>query len=524
MPNPAEKLAQALESLERLQKIGRTAIRTKDLTRTEREILLKNGFIQMVMKGWYIPSRPDERPGDTTPWYSAFWEFSADYANDRFEDQWCLSPEQSILLHVGNRTVPNQLIIRAPKGGNKPFDLIHGTSIFDFRGNIPGARAIVTQDGLNIYDLPNALIDANAILFSRNPTDARAALAAISGASTLLPRLLDGGHSTIAGRLCGAFRNIGRDEVADEIKKTMKSVGYEISETDPFKEKLQWDNSQRTDSPRAARLRLMWQTMREEIIGKFPQAPKKTLAPKDYLQQVEEAYVRDAYHSLSIEGYQVSAELIEKVRSGKWNPEAHEEDRKHHDALAARGYFQAFESVKKSLERVLNGENAGKVANQDHSDWYRELFIPLVNAGIQNAGSLAGYRNGRVLIKGSRHIPASGDAVPDLMPVFFELLENEEDPGTRVVLGHFVFVYIHPFSDGNGRTARFLMNLMLASGGYPWTIIPVGQRADYMQALEAASVTQDIIPFTQFLGRIVQNQMDGEDIAKLPPNDNKDIN
>ena len=63
MPSPAEKLAQALESLERLQKSGRAAIRAKDLTRAEREMLLKNGFIQMVMKGWYIPSRPDERPG-----------------------------------------------------------------------------------------------------------------------------------------------------------------------------------------------------------------------------------------------------------------------------------------------------------------------------------------------------------------------------------------------------------------------------------------------------------------------------
>ena len=63
MPNRAEKLSKARESLADLQKTGRTAIRTKDLTRTERVMLLKNGFIQMVMKGWYIPSRPDERPG-----------------------------------------------------------------------------------------------------------------------------------------------------------------------------------------------------------------------------------------------------------------------------------------------------------------------------------------------------------------------------------------------------------------------------------------------------------------------------
>lgn len=516
MPNPMEKLANALEALKRLQEQGRAAIRAKDLKRTEREILLKNGFIQMVMKGWYVPSRPDDRPGDTTPWFSAFWEFCADYANDRLGDQWCLSPEQSILIHVGNRTVPKQLILRNPRGGNKPITLIHGTSIFDFRGSIPTPEAMVTRDRLQIYNLPNALIDASATFYTKNPTDARAALAAIPNASILLPRLLDGGHSTIAGRLCGALRNIGRDEIADEIKTTMKSVGYEVPETDPFEEKVEWNTRQRIEPPRAARLRLMWQTMRDEIAGNFPLSPKAISTPEEYLQHVEEAYVRDAYHSLSIEGYQVSPELIEKVRSGQWNPEASEEDRKHRNALAARGYFQAFESVKKSLLNVLNGDNAGKVAAQEHSNWYRELFVPLVNAGLQNAGSLAGYRSGRVLIKGSRHIPPSGDAVGDLMPVFFELLEQEKDAGTRIVLGHFAFVYIHPFSDGNGRTARFLMNLMLASGGYPWTIIPVEQRTEYMHALELASAEQNIIPFTQFLAKLVQGQMDGEEIAKLP--------
>ena len=73
----------------------------------------------------------------------------------------------------------------------------------------------------------------------------------------------------------------------------------------------------------------------------------------------------------------------------------------------------------------------------------------------------------------------------------------------RVVLGHFIFVYIHPYMDGNGRIGRFMMNTMMASGGYPWTIIPVEQRTTYMAALERASVDQDIRPFAQFLSGLV---------------------
>lgn len=53
--------------------------------------------------------------------------------------------------------------------------------------------------------------------------------------------------------------------------------------------------------------------------------------------------------------------------------------------------------------------------------------------------------------------------------------------------------------DGNGRIGRFLMNAMLASGGYPWTVITVGRRIEYMAALEEASVNNNIKPFAAFL-------------------------
>jgi Fic family protein len=62
------------------------------------------------------------------------------------------------------------------------------------------------------------------------------------------------------------------------------------------------------------------------------------------------------------------------------------------------------------------------------------------------------------------------------------------------VLGHWLFGYIHPYPDGNGRMARLLMNAMLASGGYPWTVIRVEVRAAYLKALESASIDRDIRP------------------------------
>jgi Fic family protein len=92
------------------------------------------------------------------------------------------------------------------------------------------------------------------------------------------------------------------------------------------------------------------------------------------------------------------------------------------------------------------------------------------------------------------------------MPSFFELLEEETEAAVRVVLGHYMFVYIHPYMDGNGRIGRFLMNIMMAAGGYPWTIIPVDERDGYMAALETAGVSQDIKPFARFLARLLSSE------------------
>ena len=70
--------------------------------------------------------------------------------------------------------------------------------------------------------------------------------------------------------------------------------------------------------------------------------------------------------------------------------------------------------------------------------------------------------------------------------------------------------------DGNGRMGRFLMNLMMAAGGYPWTVIPVTGRHAYMPALEKASVGEDIGPFTEFLAVLVEKQLAGEPLPEVP--------
>lgn len=506
MPKSSDKLAQALSFLKTLQDQGVTAIRSGDVTRTHRERLLRNGFIREVMKGWYISTRPDEPAGESTMWYASFWGFCADYLDERFGDNWCLSPEQSISLHTENWRVPKRLFVRSPKGGNKPTMLLHDTSIMDVRLDLPEKRDMEIKGGMRVMKLPAALVACSPAQFVNRPIEMRSALSMVSDASEILRKLLEGGHSKIAGRLAGGFRDVGRNAVADDIVAAMKAADYVLAETHPFGTKPDLTFETLRKSPYVNRVRMGWAHMRKGVLEVFPKSPDPSEDADTYLKRVDDIYVADAYNSLSIEGYRVSADLIERVRGGRWNPENNRFDREQTDVLAARGYWQAFQAVKNSLKIVLSGENAGAVARAAHGIWYRELFGPSVAAGIMNAADLAGYRNSQVYIRGSMHVPPRHEAMRDLVPALFELLEQEKEPGVRAVLGHFFFVYIHPYVDGNGRMGRFLMNVMLASGGYPWTVTPVEKRDVYMTSLEEASVRQNIEPFARFVASLIDGK------------------
>ena len=116
--------------------------------------------------------------------------------------------------------------------------------------------------------------------------------------SEVLRRLLEGGHSKIAGRLAGAFRNIGRPKFADEIIGAMQAAGYTVREADPFKEASIIAFGVGKTSPYVNRMRMDWARMSEDVRCIFPKAPGNPTDVATYLKNVDELYVKDAYHSL----------------------------------------------------------------------------------------------------------------------------------------------------------------------------------------------------------------------------------
>ena len=518
MPSPNEKLAESLDVLKALQQSNRRVFRSDDLSRVHRERLLENGFLQEVMKGWLISSSPDSQAGESTPWHASFWEFCARYCDERFGEQWHLSPEQSLFLHGERTVIPDQLVVHSPKATNNDINLLFGTTLYDLKvAEMPAAAALMVRDGLRLFSPAAALVRVPESFFLQYPVETQVVMASLADASDVLRFLLNGGHSAKAGYLAKAFRQTGRGDLADEILRAMKGAGYDVRESSPFEARHIFARLGRPAAPIVGRIEILWESMRGKVLAAFPKAPGLPADTEAYLHFVNEIYRTDAYHSLSIEGYSVTPALVERVRQGGWDPEHDAGDRRNRDALAARGYWQAFQLVRKEVEKVIAGENATALVRAVHNDWYRELFQPSVTAGLLEAGSLAGYRNTPVFLRGSRYVPPRWEAVRDAMPAFFDLLEKEPEPSVRAVLGHWLFGYIHPYSDGNGRMARFLMNVMLASGGYPWTVIRIRDRKSYLSALDRASIEMDIHPFATFIVHRVQWRLERHDLTFPDP-------
>lgn len=140
------------------------------------------------------------------------------------------------------------------------------------------------------------------------------------------------------------------------------------------------------------------------------------------------------------------------------------------------------------------------------SEWQIRNLHRLVLKQIddENAGV---YRKLNVTIAGARHIPPDMLVVPEQMAALITWYETEAaslHPIERAAKLHSDFVKIHPFVDGNGRTARLLLNLELLKSGFPAIVLPVERRLAYYESLDKAHVDGDLSDFVALVAECVK--------------------
>lgn len=188
----------------------------------------------------------------------------------------------------------------------------------------------------------------------------------------------------------------------------------------------------------------------------------------------------------------------------------------------------------KSLKDHLEAKNHNEALDylyelieKDGRHTFSEMFI----RGIQQlvikdtdpkwAGK---YRTGNVVITGSSHTPPDAVAVPALVADLVTWVKKNQNilhPIELAAILHHKMVYIHPFFDGNGRTARLVMNLTLMQLGYPLVMILKNDRKRYYDSLEKAD-RGDPAPFARFIAQCVERSLNIYLKTLLPSSQNKE--
>ncbi len=502
----AEALAEASDSA-----IG-NIVYHKAIKPKQQALLVKNGYLKKIIKGWYLldADLSAQNTGESALWYESIWVFINQYLSLRFKDNYWLSSEASLDLLTDNNSMPAQIVVFIMSDDAKwsVTDLPNGMSLCVTNSKTRPVD-LVKFHGLNIFSLESALVNSTPASYRTNPLSLQIALKN-TDFDGLAAALIHSSNVASAGRIIGAYKVLNMRAESKKLEAIMHGAGFEsIKVINPFDKPPVLFGHAIKEAASASRVRIMWQQMRQSVFETFESSQPKfdffARPLEETLTMIKEVYLRDAYNSLSIEGYKVTPELIELVSSGDWSPETIERDHETKDALAARGYYDAFNQVLESITEAHNKEDLNLLIDVGITQWYVSLFRPCVTAGIIRDSDLAGFRKGPIYIRKSRHVPPESEQLMDCMTALKDCIAEETSFPVKAILGHFFLGYIHPFIDGNGRTARFLMNFIFIVGGYKWIVIKNETRERYLNALEAASSDENITPFVEFILATIQN-------------------
>lgn len=208
----------------------------------------------------------------------------------------------------------------------------------------------------------------------------------------------------------------------------------------------------------------------------------------------EHLIINWTYHSNAIEGNTLTLSETKVVLEGI--------------TVGGKTLTEHFEAINHK-EAILYIEDLVR-ASEPLSEWQIKNIHRLLLKNIQD--EFAGvYRMENVIISGTPHTPPDYIQVPAAMHEWLEwVVARSADlhPIAKAALIHNEFVKIHPFVDGNGRTARLLLNLELMKAGYPPIVIEKEQRLAYYESLDEAHMTGDSAAFLNLVVQTMERTLD----------------
>jgi len=239
------------------------------------------------------------------------------------------------------------------------------------------------------------------------------------------------------------------------------------------------------------------QIIKTRLEEKLDKLNKLRPLPKSAVQKLREKFqIEMTYNSNAIEGNSLTLKetflVINEGITVKGKPlKDHLEAKDHHAALEFL-YDLIAKDKKHTISEMLIRNLHQIIIQETDKEW----------AGI--------YRNADVIIGGAKHTPSDALKVPQKMRDLMSWLNRQKGNMSTIELAallHHTLVHIHPFFDGNGRTARLVMNVLLMQAGYPLVIILKNDRKKYYDVLSKAD-NGKYEPLVKFIAQSVERSLD----------------
>lgn len=414
--------------------------------------------------------------------------------------------DSAVRLYLGRTDPGPEIRIRQTGGTRWRRDFAPGVVIRVERGDVARSQLVSVGEAEIPVDRPETVLLMLPLRFLREQLEDVALWlkSLVLSRPAVTEAYRDRPRPVVLKRIEHIARDVGNERLADLLGTVLsgeQSVRIGRDRTGVGRELIVPPLVARTETTRQPwldRLRVEIRRSRQQVDEALEDLDGPTAGPtlNELLRGARQAKAHDAYHSSSIEGYRLSLDEVSLLLGGGSPGERTVEDVR--SKLAIIGYGIAFDEL---LARVAEAGGPVALDGDLALDLYAALFTPSVEAGIVEAADLKGWRSGAVFIQDTLFVPPGPEKVRRMVDlVFDELGDIEATEGLlRAILVHLWFAWIHPFPDGNGRVARFLMNAALLGGGLPWLTIRVEQRSEYFEALRGAQLEHDYGTFTRFV-------------------------
>ena len=470
--------------------------------RAVRELLKREKLLFPVIGGHFILKKPEDEPEQL--FLLLYWQIIERFL-DRYKP-WSIRAESALKILVGNEQDQKHLLVRSAKPINRTFVLPSGFKVLvvedkDFDSRLTKSVDVVGRK-LSVDVPERVLTDA----ISRKVEVPSAYMSFIRGTKfnvRIIEALyLKRPQPIVLNRVINIAEESGRGDLASALEKIIRTnTIYRTSRKKTTKEP--------SASIKEPELIAPWISQQEEHIHVFEKRLETTFPgeiqalSKRNLEELVKTAVEhkryDIYHSTTLEGYQITPEDVDAVIFGKVPFKVKDKD-KHikeiENRMAILGYAEAFDFI---IGKVKNDFGRARVSQELVQDTHYQLFKPSADSGIVKPVDLAVYRNAPAFIRGTSYVPPAQSKLLDLMESYEQSINSIDSNVIRAILAHYFFVAIHPYADGNGRTARLLMNYVLLTSGYGWMTIRAEQRERYFKALNEGHLNNDILPFGQFI-------------------------